>query len=97
MQLIIDDVRVGNLTKADAQEFASSLHDYVGGSFKIDSKEVNFQYGRRSVEEILGNWFEKTAYQLNKKEAISHLKTALKKAEKNVLVYEIEKVSALGE
>ena len=97
MQLIIDDVRVGNLTKVEAGEFAYNLHDYVGGAFKIERMEANFQYGRRAVEKILGSWFEKAAYRLNKEEAISHLKSPLAKAEKNALVHEIEKVSALGE
>ena len=97
LENLVSVVRVGNLRKADAQEFASSLHDDVGGSFKIDRMEGNFQYGRRSVEEILGNWFERAAYRLNKKEATSHLKTALAKAEKYATAFEIDKVSGLGE
>ena len=90
---IINQVSIGNISKAKAEEFAFALHNKVGGKFKNSQSEVNFVYDDLSMIKILSYWYEIRAHSLNKSEILGELKRALTNCGLEWLVSELSAIN----
>ena len=89
---ILNEVKIGNITKLQAEEFAFNLHNHVGGNFRNLQGEVNFNYTFISMKQILSNWYEKEAFSLENFQATEKLKSAFKNIGMDSLAYELGKL-----
>ena len=55
---LLDAVDYGEIKQIAARDLAKQLHPKVGGSFIHASTNRNFTFDRRSMREILSNWFQ---------------------------------------
>ena len=90
VKTILEAVAVGNFTKEEVEDFTGHLHPKVRGAFICAKGEVNFVFNEMAMKRILGNWYEREAFKLTNKEALSKLKAALELSGKAALAYELK-------
>ena len=88
---ILEAVRVGNIDKSDAEDFAQGLHLKVRGLF-IHAEHKKFDV--RVMREIFSDFFDVAAYDLSEEAKFDAILKALKGIDKRPIVYEIEQECA---
>lgn len=90
---ILEAVRVGNITRRDALEFAEGLHPKVRGLF-IHAEHKEF--GERAMRDIFSDFFDVAGYKLSKEDKFDAILKALKGIDKPPIVYEIEQACTVN-
>jgi len=88
---ILKAVDTGIIHEDNARAFAEELHEDVLGSLIHASRENSYKFGKQVMKEvILGNFYNKRAFDLSPKQTVVEIVRALREVDLNGLAKEIE-------